>query len=97
MLGDVAQKDVVRYVVNTDFNHAVLLFSDDSILEFEHTSRSNRWARASAEGTAADRICRVLNGFPLNAKHLHLFFEDGSNMEFFAGIRDERGIPDGTC
>jgi hypothetical protein len=84
MLADFAQKDATRYVVNAEFNRALLLFSDRSSLEFEHTSRANRWARASAEGTTADRICCSLRQFRLNAKHLQLFFEDGSDAEFVA-------------
>jgi hypothetical protein len=98
MISDFARNDVRRYIVNALFNRAVLLFSDDSCLEFEHTSRSNRWARASAEGTTADRVCRLLNRFRLNAKHLQLFFEDGSDAEFFAtpAAQEKEGITDGT-
>jgi hypothetical protein len=84
MLADLAQKEATRYVVNAEFNRAFLLFSDGSSLEFEHTSRTNRWARASADGTSADRICRAMHQFRLNAKHLQLFFEDGSDAEFVA-------------
>jgi hypothetical protein len=82
MLADIARKQATRYVVNAEFTRAFLLFSDRSSLEFEHTSRANRWARASAQDTSADRICRALRQFRLNAKHLQLFFEDGSNAEF---------------
>jgi len=81
-LSEYAKKRVIRYEVNAAFNHAMLHFDDGSQLRFEHTSRSNRWARASAEQTAADEICRSLHQFRLNAKHLQLFFEDGSNAEF---------------
>ena len=54
-----------------------------SYLQFEHSSRSNRWARASAGETIADRVCRELSQFRLNGKHLQLFFQDGSDAEFF--------------
>jgi len=80
--GEYAKRHVIRYAVNTAFNHATLDFSDGSSIEFEHTSRTNRWARASAEATKADEICRVISQFRLNAKHLQLFFDDGSNVEF---------------
>jgi hypothetical protein len=70
--------------VNAAFNRATLDFSDGSYLEFEHTSRSNRWAKASAEATIADEICRSIRQFRLNAKHLQLFFEDESDVEFFS-------------
>jgi len=70
--------------VNAAFNRATLEFTDGSYLQFEHTSRSNRWARASADATVADGICRSIHQFRLNAKHLQLFFEDGSNAEFFS-------------
>ena len=77
-----ARKHVTSYTVNASFNHATLDFTDGSSLQFEHTSRSNRWARASADATMADELCRSIRQFRLNAKHLQLFFEDGSNVEF---------------
>jgi hypothetical protein len=83
-LAEHAKRHVIRYAVNAAFNRATLDFSDGSSLQFEHTSRSNRWARASAEATIADEICRAIRQFRLNAKHLQLFFEDGSDAEFFA-------------
>ena len=78
-----ARRHVIRYAVNAAFNRATLNFTDGSSVEFEHTSRDNRWARASADATLADEICRSMRQFRLNAKHLQLFFEDGSNVEFF--------------
>jgi hypothetical protein len=83
-LADYARTHVIRYAVNAAFNRATLDFTDGSHLQFEHTSRNNRWARASAESTMADEICRSIRQFRLNAKHLQLFFEDGSDVEFFA-------------
>jgi hypothetical protein len=77
-----AKKQAARYEVNAAFNQAALHFADGSLLHFEHTSRSNRWAKASAAGTTADDICRSISQFRLNAKHLQLFFEDGSDAEF---------------
>jgi hypothetical protein len=77
-----AKQHATQYVVNAEFNQATLYFADGSHLQFEHTSRSNRWARASADRTTADDVCRTLYQFRLNAKHLQLFFEDGSNAEF---------------
>ena len=77
-----AKEQATQYLVNAAFNKAVLHFADGSYLQFEHTSRSNRWARASADSTMGDRICRSLASFRLNAKHLQLFFEDGSDAEF---------------
>jgi len=81
-LAEYAKKQVTRYVVNAAFNQAILHFLDGSQLQFEHSSRSNRWARASADATVADEICRAIHQFRLNAKHLQLFFEDGSDAEF---------------
>jgi len=72
--------------VNPAFNRGVLDFTDGSYVQFEHTSRSNRWARASADATIADEVCRSIRQFRLNAKHLQLFFEDGSNAEFFSTL-----------
>jgi hypothetical protein len=70
-----------RYVVNEGFTQAVLVFDDDSRIQFEHTPTS-RWAKASTELGMADQFCRLLQNFRLNAKHLQLFFEDGSDAEF---------------
>lgn len=83
-LATIARARATRYVVNADFNQAVLFFEDESYLQFEHTSRKNRWARASADQSIAGRLCQALRLFRLNAKHLQLYFEDGSDTEFFA-------------
>jgi hypothetical protein len=83
-LAEYAKRHNTRYAVNLAFNRGVLDFTDGSYLQFEHTSRSNRWARASADATIADELCRSIRQFRLNAKHLQLFFEDGSNAEFFS-------------
>jgi hypothetical protein len=82
MLADVVRKDVVRYDVDAEFKRAALFFLDGSFIEFEHSSRDTRWARASGDGTMADKICLSMRIFRLNAKHLQLFFEDGSDAEF---------------
>ena len=84
MLAEFARSQVTQYYVNSAFNQAVLHFRDGSTLQFEHTSRENRWARASADATMADQACKSLYQFRLNAKHLQLFFQDGSDVEFFA-------------
>ena len=83
-LAQTAQTEATRYVVNAAFNQAVLFLEDGSYLQFEHIGRENRWARASASNTMADRLCQSLTQFRLNAKHLQLYFEDGSDAEFFA-------------
>ena len=83
---DLAKTETSRYVVNPTFTEAILYFKDGSYLQFEHSSRSNRWARASTGDTMADRICRSIHQFRLNAKHLQLFFEDGSDAEFFTVV-----------
>ena len=82
-IASMAREQATRYVVNEEFNRADLFFEDGSHLEFEHTSRANRWARASSGQSMADRFGQLLQSFRLNAKHLQLFFEDGSDAEFF--------------
>ena len=82
MLDEFARKHLSRYVANPQFNRAALFFRDGSFLEFEHTSRENRWARPSADQTIAGDICRSLVQFRLNAKHLQLYFSDGTDVEF---------------
>ena len=86
MLADFVKTEANRYVVNAAFTEAILYFRDGSHLQFEHSSRSNRWARASAPGTTAEKICISIHQFRLNAKHLQLFFADGSNAEFFVVV-----------
>ena len=86
MLADLAKMEATRYIVNPGFTEAELHFKDGSHLRFEHSSRNNRWARASEDGTVADKICRSLSQFRLNAKHLQLFFEDGTDAEFFTVV-----------
>lgn len=78
----VTQSQVVRYVTNREYTQAILVFADESRLLFEHTSRENRWAKASREQSLADRCCQLLSQFRLNAKHLQLYFIDGSDVEF---------------
>lgn len=78
----VTKSQVVRYVSNQAHTQAILVFTDDSRLFFEHTSRENRWAKASQELSLAERCCQLLQQFRLNAKHLQLYFVDGSDVEF---------------
>ena len=86
MIADIAKTEVIRYAPNVTFTEAVLYFKDGSQLWFEHSSRANRWAKASGAGTVADRVCISLHQFRLNSKHLQLFFEDGSDAEFVVGV-----------
>ncbi len=77
-----AAANAVRYVANSEFNQAVLFFKDGSFLQFEHKGRDKRWAQASAQRTQADRACLGMSHFRLNALHLQLYFEDGSDVAF---------------
>ena len=83
-LSDFTRSVATRYVANAEFNEAAVYFNDGSFLQFEHKGRDRRWARPSEDDTAAGRVCRALRQFRLNAKHLQLFFEDGSDIEFLA-------------
>lgn len=85
---DIARNQVVRYSANRENTQAILVFNDESRLLFEHTSRENRWAKASREASLADRCCRLLQQFRLNAKHLQLYFIDGSDVEFTTETSD---------
>ena len=79
---DFTRQHATRYVANAEFTQAAVFFDDGSHLTFEHSSRANRWARPSADGTTADEICKAMVQFRLKAQHLQLFFEDVSNAEF---------------
>ena len=82
MISDFTKENATRYIANPGFTEAAVFFKDGSHLTFMHSSRSNRWARPSSDGTTADSVCRAMTQFRLNAKHLQLFFEDGSDIEF---------------
>jgi len=84
MISDFAKEQATRYIANAEFTEAAVFFKDGSHLTFVHTSRAERWARPSTDKTTADSVCRALTQFRLNAKHLQLFFEDGSDLEFTA-------------
>lgn len=82
VLAEFTRNAVTRIDVNDRFNQATVCFRDGSTLRFEHSTRDNRWARASAGETTADRVCQALAQFRLNARHLQLFFNDGSDADF---------------
>ena len=84
-LSDLARSNVVDYIANSEFTEGNLFFRDGSFLQFVHRARDQRWARPSADDTLSGQICRGLRQFRLNAKHLQLFFDDGSDAEFFIG------------
>jgi hypothetical protein len=84
-LSELALGNVSDYIANAEFTEASLFFRDGSFLQFVHKARSERWARPSADETLAGEVCRGLRQFRLNAKHLQLFFDDGSDAEFLAG------------
>ena len=84
-LSDLALGNVTDYIANAEFTEASLFFRDGSFLQFVHRARSERWARPSADDTLAGQVCRGLDQFRLNAKHLQLFFDDGTAAEFFVG------------
>ena len=81
-LAQIAHAQTIRYVANVGFTQAALFFEDGSHLQFEHTSRQNRWAKASISPSTADQVCQSLKQFRLNAKHLQLYFIDDSDAEF---------------
>lgn len=80
---DFAHAQATRYVANAVFSQAVLFFADGSFLQLEHKGIDSRWAKASAQPSAADTVCQAMRLFRLNAKHLQLYFNDGSDAEFF--------------
>jgi len=82
-LAKTARAQATRYSAKADFTQAVLFFADGSYLQFEHTSTDNRWAKASTDHSTAGELGRALRLFRLNAKHLQLYFVDGSQVEFF--------------
>ena len=82
-MADFTRESAKRYISNAEFNEAAVYFADGSFLQLVHKGRDQRWARPSADETTAGQVCRALHLFRLNAKHLQLYFEDGSDVEFF--------------
>ena len=72
--------------VNDNYTEAVLFLSDASRLQFCHRV-GERWVRAApepkdaAEPPIAQRILERIALFRLNAKHLEVFFVDGTRWE----------------
>jgi hypothetical protein len=83
-MADFTREVATRYIHNAEFNEAAVYFADDSFLQFVHKGLNERWARPSTDDTTAGQVCRSLRLFRLNSKHLQLFFDDGSDLEFFA-------------
>ncbi len=79
---ETAHSQATRYVANGDFNQAVLFFADGSYLQLQHSGIDTRCAKASREPSMADSVCQAMRLFRLNAKHLQLYFTDGSDAEF---------------
>lgn len=94
MLGDFAKSSATRIVIDDRFGRAAVFFGDGSYLRLEHSSRQNRWACSSSVDTTADSVCQALDQFRLNARHLQLFFDDGSDADF--PITQRGGPADGT-
>ena len=89
MIDETIREQATHSVTNAAFNRAVVFFRDGSRLTFEHTSRQNRWAKASEEDTTAEKICLSMTQFRLNARHLELFFRDGSSFELHPSVGNE--------
>ena len=83
MSGDeLLRRSFVSLEVNADFTEATLVLSDGSRLCFRHRV-GQRWVRAEGSDDAlAGQILAGVSQFRLNAKHLQLFFEDGTDAEF---------------
>ncbi len=79
---EIAHSQATRYVANGTFDQAVLFFVDGSYLQLQHAGIDTRWAKASAQPSMADSVCQAMRLFRLNAKHLQLYFTDGSDAEF---------------
>jgi len=54
MISEFTKDHATRYIANEQFTQAAVYFDDGSHLTFEHSSRADRWARPSSDGTTAD-------------------------------------------
>ena len=78
---DLFQSQITDYTASPGFTRALLRFTDGSTLHFEHAV-GKRTAQAYPAESLADLACQSLRMFRLNAKHLQLYFTDGSDLEF---------------
>lgn len=76
--------------VNSDFTEATLVMTDGSRLQFCHRV-GERWAKALGSGGREDannhagHVLAGISMFRLNAKHLDVYFSDGSRWEAHLG------------
>jgi hypothetical protein len=79
---DVLRRAFRGLEVNGDFSEAVVVFDDDSRLDFRHRV-GERTVQATGAGdatVAAETLARIVL-FRLNARHLDVQFSDGSRWE----------------
>src|SRR5262249_14666245 len=82
---ELLRRSFVSVEVNDDFSEATLSMNDGSRLRFCHRV-GERWARAEGgDDTLAAKLVAMMSRFRLNAKHLDVYFVDGSRWE--AGFR----------
>jgi hypothetical protein len=83
---ELLRESFVSLEVHDAFTEATLQMRDHSRLVFCHRV-GERWARAEgdagegSDSTLAGRVLSLMSLFRLNAKHLEVWFEDGSHWE----------------
>ena len=81
----------VSIETNGQFTEAVITLRDNSRLCFCHRV-DERWAKAfgpddDSEGCSHE-LLQAMKTFRLNAKHLEVFFDDGSHWEWVPPVRE---------
>jgi hypothetical protein len=78
---DVLRRAFRALKVNGDFSEAVVVFDDDSRLDFLHRVGERTAKATGGDATvAAETLARIVL-FRLNARHLDVQFSDGSRWE----------------
>jgi hypothetical protein len=83
---ELLRRSAVALEVNAPFTEAVVRMRDGSRLCFCHRV-GERWARAVSQEEAgggnalAEQVLSAISLFRLNAKHLEVWFSDGSRWE----------------
>lgn len=83
---EILSRDLLSALVNDNFTEAVLRLRDESRLCFCHRV-GERWAKAvgpegrEEEAGGAGELLAAVAMFRLNAKHLDIQFNDGSQWE----------------
>jgi hypothetical protein len=83
---EVFRNSYVSVEVNDRFTEATITFRDESQLCFRHRVNERGVNCLGGEETEASAVLPAIKTFRLNAKHLEIYFQDGSRWEALFGL-----------